>query len=88
MKKSQLFLLAMVFVAMGTAFATTRPAVKNTEDQYYLSNGSMVLVTGAGDCVPSTGFCKYTLIPDQPNDGDPAHYQGVSGTENKVFIPR
>jgi hypothetical protein len=88
MKKSQLFLLAMVFVAMGTAFATTRPAVKITEDQYYLSDGTMQLVTGAGDCVPSTGFCKYTLISGQPNDGDPAHYEGVPNTENRVFIPR
>lgn len=88
MKKSQLFLVAMAFIAMGTAFATTRPAVKVTEDEYYLSEGSMVLITGEGDCLPSTGFCKYTLIPNQPNDGNPAHYQGEPGTENKVFIPR
>lgn len=87
MKKFQLFLMAMAMIAIGTAFATTRPAVKLTEDLYYLSGSVMEPITGEGICVASTNFCKYTLIAGQPDDGNPVHYEGVPGFENQQFIP-
>lgn len=87
MKKTPLFLLAMALIAIGTAFATTRPAVKLTETLYYLSGSEMLPITGDGICVESTNFCKYTLIAGQPDDGNPVHYEGVPGEENQQFVP-
>lgn len=91
MKKIKLSFLAITVVAICSAFATnvSTGLKSSVAAEYYFdsSTGSMVLITTAGHCALTGDFCKYTLIPGQPDDGNPIHYTGVPGTENQHWIP-
>lgn len=86
MKKFRFIAAALAVIVAVSANALSNK--KAMVDEYFLDGDEMVLITTNGSCeVSQDPFCKYTLIPGQPDDGNPIHYQGVSGTQNGRWIP-
>lgn len=86
MKKMKWSFAALALFAMCSAFV----GAKTTQDLYYNDQGTMRLITTEGECFPVENpppFCKYTLKEGHSESTNPADYDGVTGTENQIWVP-
>ena len=76
-------LLAIAFAISASALTSRH----STDQQYYKNDaGRIVPVTSTGVCINGNGYCTYSLIPGQPDNGDLENYEGT-GAPNKQFVP-
>jgi hypothetical protein len=68
--------LAAVILAISASAFTKATEVKDGEFYFDVETETILPITTAGECLEGVNFCTYHLLPDQPNDGNPIHYEG------------
>jgi hypothetical protein len=89
MKRTKLAFLAVVLIAVCSAFATVKPTLA---DAYYFDEAQQIFVIVQGEenidwrCVTEvTKKCLYQATVANPNPANPAHFEVIPGREDKRF---